>query len=324
LKGALDGLSVFQSKEVLEGYETLDDAGIFRLDDNVALVQTLDFFTPILDDPYEFGQAAVANSLSDVYAMGGRPLFALNIVCFPMKTLGPEVLGRILAGGAAVADEAGIPIVGGHTVDDAEPKYGMSVTGIVHPDRILRNVGARPGDVLFLTKPLGSGILTTVIKRGGLDAEALRRTVGVMTTLNRSAAEAMLEVGAVAATDVTGFGLLGHLAGMLRGGGLGAQVSASKVPFLPGVVEFAEKGFVPGGSKRNLDYFGAQTTFDPSIGPALRLALADAQTSGGILVACPPDRADAMERRLRERGTLAAARIGGFTAEEAGRIRVVP
>lgn len=305
------------------GTETGDDAAVFRLDRDRGIVGTLDFFTPVVDDPYDFGRIAAANALSDVYAMGGRPLFALNIVCFPMKTLGPEVLGRVLAGGSAVAEEAGVPIVGGHTVDDPEPKYGMSVTGIVDPARILRNVGARPGDALFLTKPLGSGILTTVVKRQGLDGDALRRVVDVMAALNRPGAEAMTASGAVAATDVTGFGLLGHLSGMLRGGGLGVEVRSGDLPFLPGVEEAASAGFVPGGTRKNLEYFGRETDFDAAIPEARRLMIADAQTSGGLLVAVPPQRAEEFAARLRANGALAAARIGRFTDEAPGRIRVL-
>lgn len=303
------------------GTETGDDAAVWKLDRERGIVATLDFFTPVVDDPWDFGRIAAANALSDVYAMGGRPLFALNIVGWPMKTLGPEMLGRVLAGGASVCDEAGIPVVGGHTIDDAEPKFGLSVTGIVDPARILRNVGARAGDVLFLTKPLGSGILVTVLKRKGLDDASYASVVGVMTTLNRAGAAEMIACGARAATDVTGFGLLGHLAGMLRGGGIDAEVSFPAVPFLAGVRDAAAAGFVPGGSRNNLRHFGAQTDFDASIAEPDRLAIADAQTSGGLLVACPPERADELEGRLRRAATPAAARIGRFVAGS-GRIRV--
>ena len=304
------------------GTETGDDAAVYRLDRDRGIVATLDFFTPVVDDPFDFGRIAAANALSDVYAMGGRPLFALNIVGWPMKVLGAEILGQVLAGGASVCELAGISIVGGHTVDDAEPKYGLSVTGIVDPARILRNVGGAPGDVLFLTKPLGSGILTTVLKRKGVDDATYRLLVETLTTLNRAGSEAMIAGGARAATDVTGFGLLGHLAGMLRGGGLGADVSFGALPFLAGVREAAAAGFVPGGTKNNLRYFGAHVDFDASIAESDRLAVADAQTSGGLLVACPPERADEMERRFRDAGTLAAARIGRLTDEFPGRIRV--
>ncbi|MCG3133035.1 MAG: Selenide, water dikinase [Planctomycetes bacterium] len=279
----------------------------------------------MVDDPFQFGRIAAANALSDVYAMGGRPLFALNIVGWPMKVLGPEMLGRVLAGGAAACDEAGISVVGGHTVDDQEPKFGLSVTGTVDPARILRNVGARRGDALFLTKPLGSGILTTVLKRKGLAGERFDRLVETMAALNRSGAEAMLACGARAATDVTGFGLLGHLAGMLRGGegleDVGVDVSFSALPLLPGVLDAAREGLVPGGSRKNLAYFGNGVEFDPSLGEAERLVTADAQTSGGILAAIPADRAQEFESKARAAGTLAAARIGTFTAD-AKRIRV--
>lgn len=305
------------------GTETGDDAAVYRLDRDRGLVATLDFFTPVVDDPFDFGRVAAANALSDVYAMGGRPLFALNIVGWPMKTLGPEMLGRVLAGGASICEEAGISVVGGHTVDDAEPKFGMSVTGVVRPDAIVRNVGARAGDVLFLTKPLGTGILVTLLKRQGLPDDDYRRIVGVMTTLNRAGAEAMLAVGARAATDVTGFGLLGHLAGMLRAGGLGAEIDAAALPFLPGVRDAAAAGFVPGGTKNNLRYFGERVDFAASIAEPERLAIADAQTSGGLLVACPPERADEFAERLVAARTPAAARIGRITDDVAGRIAVV-
>lgn len=306
------------------GTETGDDAAVWRLDRDRGLVATLDFFTPVVDDPRDFGRIAAANALSDVYAMGGRPLFALNIVGWPMKTLGAEMLGLVLAGGAEVCDEAGVAIVGGHTVDDAEPKYGLSVTGLIDPARILRNVGGRPGDVLFLTKRLGTGVLVTKLKRAGLDDAAYAAVVASMTTLNRAGAEAMLAAGAVAATDVTGFGLLGHLAGMLREGGIGADLSFAALPFLAGARETAAAGFVPGGTRNNLRTFGAQTDFDASIAESDRLAVADAQTSGGLLVACPPERADELAARLAEARAPAPARIGVLTEDHPGRIRVTP
>jgi selenide, water dikinase len=285
-------------------------------------VETLDFFTPVVDDPYDFGRVAAANSFSDIYAMGGRPIFALNIVAFPIKTLGPDAFRRVLEGGQSIADEAGVTVPGGHSIDDPEPKYGMVVTGLVHPGRILRNVGARAGDVLFLTKPLGTGILTTAIKKGDLSADEQRAVISVMTHLNRGAAEAMIAVGARAATDVTGFGLFGHLLGMVRGTEVGVTVRASAVPFQPRVHEFIAKGVCPGGTKKNLSYFGEWCDFDASIDEPARLALADAQTSGGLLVACPPERADEFATRLRDARTPAAARIGEFTPTAPGRIRV--
>lgn len=306
---------------VLVGTETGDDAAVYRLNPDLAVVETLDFFTPVVDDPFDFGRVAAANAFSDVYAMGARPIFALNIVAFPLKTLGADAFRRVLEGGQSIADEAGVPVLGGHSIDDPEPKYGMVVTGVVHPDAVLRNVGARAGDVLFLTKPLGSGILTGAIKRGDLAEAEQRAVIEVMTTLNRRGAEAMLAVGARAATDVTGFGLLGHLLGMVRGTDVGVTIRASAVPVLPRVREFAERGQCPGGTKKNLSWFGTSCDFDASLAEADRLVLADAQTSGGLLVACPPERADELTERLRSAGTLAAARIGEFTSSGAGRIR---
>ncbi len=302
------------------GTETGDDAAVVRLDDERALVETLDFFSPVVDDPFDFGRVAAANAFSDVYAMGGRPLFALNILCFPMKTLGHEVLARVLAGGDAIAAEAGVPILGGHSVEDPEPKYGMVVTGLVHPDRLLRNTGGRPGDVLFLTKPLGSGILTTALKKGALAPERAAEIVRVMTTLNRAGAEAMQEVGVRACTDVTGFGLLGHLRGMLACTGVGAELEFARLPLVDGVLETVRGGTCPGGTRRNLGFFGPHCEFDDALDEAQRLVVADAQTSGGLLIACPPERADALADALRAAGTLAAARIGRLVDDPQERI----
>lgn len=318
----LRGLPKVTDKNVLVGHEWSDDAAVYRINDKQAVVQTLDFFTPIVDDPYLFGQIAAANSISDIYAMGARPLFALNIVGFPLATLGHDTLNQILRGGADKAAEAGIFVVGGHSIDDAEPKYGMVVTGLVHPDKVLRNVGALPGDALFLTKPLGSGILTSAIKKGELAPDEQRAVIGVMTHLNRRAAEAMLTVGARAATDVTGFGLFGHLLGMVRDTQVGVTLSAAAVPFLPRVPELAARGVVSGGTRKNLAHFGAWCDFDPALTEAERLALADAQTSGGLLVACPSEKAEEFASRLRESGALAAARIGEFSPSRPGRIAV--
>lgn len=307
---------------VLVGTETGDDAAVYRLNSDLAVVETLDFFTPVVDDPYDFGRVAAANAFSDIYAMGARPIFALNIIGFPLKTLGHDAFRRILEGGQSIADEAGVPILGGHSIDDAEPKYGMVVTGLVHPDKVLRNVGALPGDALFLTKPLGSGILTSAIKKGELAPDEQRAVIGVMTHLNRRAAEAMLTVGARAATDVTGFGLFGHLLGMVRDTQVGVTLSAAAVPFLPRVPELAARGVVSGGTRKNLAHFGAWCDFDPALTEAERLALADAQTSGGLLVACPSEKAEEFASRLRESGALAAARIGEFSPSRPGRIAV--
>jgi selenide, water dikinase len=290
--------------------KTSDDAAVFELNAELGLVATLDFFTPIVDDPYSFGAIAATNALSDVYAMGGQPLFALNVAGFPREGLSFDVLGRILEGGAAKAAEAGISIIGGHTIDDPEPKYGLVVIGRVAPDRIVRNVGARPGDRLFLTKPLGSGIITTAIKRGQASPELIERIVRVMTTLNRSGAEAMADVRPNAATDVTGFGLLGHLWEMTSGSGVGAIVRLDDVPVLPEVWDLARRDVVPGGTRRNLASLIDRVVWGPGVDEIDRLVLSDAQTSGGLLIAVPPERAAALREALTRRGTLASAEIG--------------
>ena len=308
---------------LLVGTNTADDAGVYRISADLALVQTVDFFTPVVDDPYWFGAIAATNALSDIYAMGGTPLTALNIAAFPVGTLSLDILAEILRGGADKIREAGATIVGGHTVDDPVPKYGLALTGLIHPDRILTNAGARPGDALVLTKPLGSGIATTAIKRG-LASDQLRDTViALMATLNRAAAEAMLEVGAHAATDITGFGLLGHLGEMAAGSGLAASVSALAVPLLPGVLAFAAQGVVPGGSRRNLEALAGRLTWDPAIDEAHRLVLGDAQTSGGLLIALPAAAADTLLAALERRGVQGAL-IGGMAAGVAGEIVVRP
>ena len=320
---ALEALPLRSDPNVLVGTETGDDAAAYPLKDHTAVVATLAFLSPVADAPFDFVRSAAANSFSDVYAMGARPIFALNILCFPVATLGHEVLARVLAGGDSVAAEAGVPILGGHSVDDPEPKFGMVVTGLVHPDRLLRNTGARPGDVLFLTKPLGSGVLTTALKKGRLDDAGARRVVEVMATLNRAAAEAMAQVGVHACTDVTGFGLLGHLKGMVARTGVGVVVHDGAVPFLDGVHATIEAGICPGGTRRNLAYFSRWCRFADDLDETRRLALADAQTSGGLLIACPADRADTLESALREAGAPVVARIGAFRDDPEARIEVV-
>jgi len=306
---------------LLVGTNTADDAGVYRLSADTALVQTVDFFTPVVDEPYWFGAIAAANALSDVYAMGGRPLTALNIAGFPVGTLPLDALAGILRGGGDKAREAGVTIVGGHTVDATEPTYGLSVTGLVHPDRIFTNAGARDGDLLVLTKPLGSGIATTAIKGGKASASLKDEAIALMATLNRDAAEAMVEVGAHAATDITGFGLLGHLAEMAAGSALAATVSARAVPVLSGVVELAEQGVVPGGTRRNLESLSDQLVFDPAVPEALRLVLGDAQTSGGLLIAIDPEGCPALLDGLRQRGATGAV-IGRLSQGVEGSITV--
>ncbi len=285
-----------------------------------ALVATVDFFTPIVDDPAAWGAIAAANALSDVYAMGARPLFALNMVGWPREALPFELLGEVIRGAGEVARRAGCAVVGGHSIDDAEPKFGMAVIGEVHPDRMLTNAAARPGDFLVLTKPLGTGILTTALKRGELSEADLGEAVAVMTTLNDGAARAALAAGAVAATDVTGFGLLGHLGNLLAASGIGARLNASAVPILGRVRELAERGVIPGGSHRNREAAGG-TEWDDAVGEVERVILTDAQTSGGLLLAVGPERLEAMLGQLGVENTPSAAVIGVCTAEP-GRVQV--
>jgi selenide,water dikinase len=271
---------------VLVAADTGDDAAVVRLPSGDALIATLDYFTPIVDDPYDWGRIAATNALSDVYAMGGRPLLALNVVNWPIDDLPLEMLGRVLQGGIDVATAAGAAVLGGHSITDPEPKYGMVAIGLVDPERIVRNSTARPGNRLFLTKPLGLGIVSTALKRGVAPDDLVQRAVELMTTLNDRAAEAMLEDGADAATDVTGFGLLGHLHRMLAASGLAARLDASAVPVLEGVIELARQGVVPGGSGRNHAFVSPHVDWGGLDEPE-QLVLADAQTSGGLLVAAP-------------------------------------
>jgi selenide,water dikinase len=306
---------------LLLGLGTDDDAAIYRLSDEMALVQTVDVFTPIVDDPYEFGLIAAANALSDVYAKGGRPLLALNIAGFPRK-LSLDILAEILRGGADKAAEAGVMIVGGHSIDDPEPKYGLAVTGVVHPARFLTNAGAQPGDAIYLTKPLGIGVITTGIKQDktppGVAAEAVR----LMGILNRAASEAMLEAGVHAATDVTGYGLLGHLHEMVGASGVGARISASVVPVIAGARKLAGSGAVAGGTARNLEWLQDKVHWDPAVDETTQILLADAQTSGGLLIAVAPDRAGDLERELRARNVEVIARIGEFTGNDSAALEV--
>ena len=299
--------------QVLVGSETTDDAAVYRLNDEQALVATLDYITPVVDDPYLFGAIAAANSLSDVYAMGARPILALNVVNFPRDTLPLELLGQIVKGGADKAAEAGVPILGGHSVDDPEPKYGLVAIGLVHPQRVVTNRSAQPGDLLVLTKPLGIGIITTALKRDAVSAETLDRATASMTTLNRAASEAMVAVGVSAATDVTGFGLLGHLAELLRASQVGARLAAGAIPLLPDVHRLAAEGLVPGGTRRNQEALGDFVRWAGSIDEPTRLILCDAQTSGGLLISVPRARSERLLEELRGRG-VAGALIGEVVA----------
>jgi selenide,water dikinase len=303
---------------VLVGSETADDAAVYRLSDSLALVSTADFFTPIVDDPYDFGRIAATNALSDVYAMGGTPLTALNLVAFPLADLGGDVLREILRGGSDAAAAAGVAVVGGHSIDDPEPKYGMAVTGTVHPDRIIRNAGASAGDALWLTKPVGGGLATTALKRGLADERLIQETVRVMTVLNRDAALAATSAGASAMTDVTGFGLLGHLHELALASGVSVEVEAAAVPAIPGSVELLSLDEPPiaGGTRRNREWVEEFVSFEDSVPEALRWLLCDAMTSGGLLVAVP-------ESGLNGGRPRGWARIGSVSdGGEAGRIRV--
>lgn len=316
-------LPAFRHPDLLVGTETYDDAGVFRLRDDLALVQTVDFFPPLVDDPYDFGRIAAANALSDVYAMGGEPLTALNIVGFPDQELAPEVLVEILRGGADVVREAGAVIVGGHSVRDAEVKYGLAVTGTVHPGRIWTNTGARPGDLLVLTKPLGSGILTSAVKRGKLPESALHEAIRVMTTLNRGARDAAVNVGVHACTDITGFGLVGHAFEMAEGSGATITLHARSAPLMDHALEMARAGVltrVAGGART---FLADQLMVAEAVEPPLAGVLMDAQTSGGLLFSVAAARCEDLLAQLRETGTPCAVVVGRVDPLGGARIRVV-
>ncbi len=318
----LAGLPFQSHPNLIAGMERAEDAGVFKLTDDLAIVQTVDFFTPIVDDPYDFGRISVANSLSDVYAMGGRPLTALNIVCFPQDTMDFSVLKEVLRGGLDKMHEAGVILIGGHSVEDPELKYGLSVTGTIHPDKVVHNNGARAGDRLILTKPLGTGIISTAIKGGVADEKAIVKIVESMTTLNRESSEAMQEVGVHACTDVTGFGLIGHAAEMIEGTDVGLVIDSAAVPFFPEAKEYAEMGMIPGGLHRNRDYRQDMVEMDSKVPRYLQDILFDPQTSGGLLIAVPEARASSLLKKLHAQGVTEAAIIGEVVEENKGRIRV--
>jgi selenide, water dikinase len=312
----------YEDPAVLIDASTADDAAVYRLADDRALVATVDFFTPIVDDPYDFGRIAAANALSDIYAMGARPLFALNLIGFPRDLLHTGTLEEIVRGGGVVALEAGIAVVGGHSIDDAEPKYGMCVIGEADPKLLTRNDAARVGDLLVLTKPIGTGIIATAIKQGIADDDVIRTAIAAMTTLNRGAAEAMLRVGVSAATDVTGFGLPGHLRNMLRASGVAAELRAGSIPLLPGVAELAAAGCFPGGTRRNMADLQQDLSWEDGLSEIQRLVLCDAQTSGGLLIAVPASRAEALLVELVAEQTPIAVVIGEIVSGDAGHIHV--
>ena len=301
---------------MLIGLERADDAGVYRVSDELALIQTVDFFTPIVDDPFDFGRIAAANALSDVYAMGGVPKTAMNLVAFPVKTMDLSVLRRVLEGGIAVLKEAGVVLIGGHSIEDAELKYGLSVTGFIHPDRVLAKKNLRAGDKLVLTKPLGTGIINTAIK-GGLASAAIATLVTEqMATLNRAAAETIANFDVSACTDVTGFGLLGHLSEMVCGSGCGARIFAAKVPILPETVDFAAMGLVPAGAHRNREFREHMVAFAPTIDAVMQDVLFDPQTSGGLLISVAGAQSEQLVAALRQAGVTEAAAIGDVIGEE--------
>ena len=309
------------SPDLLVGAAEGDDAAVLRLDDERALVLTTDFFTPIVDDPGDWGRIAAANALSDVYAMGGRPVLALNLTAWPGETLPLSVLADVLRGGASVAASAGCLVVGGHTIDDPEPKYGMAVVGFASPSRLFTIDAARAGDTLVLTKGIGTGVVATAHKRGAAPADVLAAAVASMTTLNAAASEAALAAGVVAATDVTGFSLLGHLHRMLRASGSSAVVSASAVPLLPGALELTAAGYISGGTRNNMSYLEPWVSIAADVPADVAVLLRDAQTSGGLLLATAAP--DALVAELTRRGALAAV-VGQVEAGAAGHIEVRP
>jgi selenide,water dikinase len=303
--------------------ESAEDAGVFKLSEDLAIVQTVDFFTPIVDDPYQFGRIAAANSLSDVYAMGGVPLTALNIVCFPRNAMDLSVLTDVLRGGLDKMHEAGVILVGGHSVEDPELKYGLSVTGTIHPDKVVRNNTAQAGDKLILTKPLGTGIISTAIKAGKADTPAIEAITRSMSDLNKTASELMVNVGVNACTDITGFGLLGHAAEMIECREVGMFIDSAAVPYFPAFKGLAEAGMIPGGLNRNRDFRKDMVDIDSNIPEFIQHLLFDPQTSGGLLIAVPEKKSGQLLKSLHNNGVIEAVIIGGVVAENPGRIRVI-
>jgi selenide, water dikinase len=319
----LHGLPKFHNPDMLVGTETSDDAGVYRLRSDLAIVNTVDFFTPIVDDPYVFGQIAATNSLSDVYAMGGEPKTCLNIVCFPKGKMEMDVLGDILRGGADKVKESGAVIIGGHSIIDEEIKYGMAVTGVIHPDKIFRNVGVQAGDALVLTKPLGTGIVTTALKRGKASQESVDEAVQAMTTLNAAASAVMRKFFVHACSDITGFGILGHALGMASGSGVTMVLESAKLPVIQHAARLAEKGYITGGCKRNRDYLKDKITIEPSIREGLVEVAMDPQTSGGLLIALAKRDAAKLIEELQAAGVKTATEVGYATSLQKPWVRLV-
>ncbi len=318
----MENLPLSSHPDLLLGVESASDAGIFKLTDDIAIVQSVDFFTPIVDDPYEFGQIAAANSLSDIYAVGAKPITALNIVCFPIKDQPKSVLEKILRGGVDKIHEAGALLIGGHSVEAKEPKYGLSVTGIVHPERFICNKGARPNDNLVLTKPIGMGILSTALKAGLLDKKDLAELIILMKTLNKDASEAMMELGAHGATDVTGFGLAGHALEMAMASHVKLVIDSKKVPILKNALHFSNMGFIPEGDYANKDFCKKAFKIDKGVDQNILTILFDAQTSGGLLISIPEEKAQNLVSILKEKGHKDVAIIG-FVEEGDGVVEII-
>ena len=306
----------------MRGMESLDDAGVYKLSDDLAIIQTIDFFTPIVDDPYDFGQIAVANALSDVYAMGGKPLTAMNVVCFPINKLDISILKEILKGGIDKMMEAGVTLVGGHSIDDAELKYGLSVTGIVHPKRMITNAGAKVGDELILTKPLGTGIISTALKAGKVGKELVAKVTKYMASLNKKTSELMQELEVHACTDITGFGFLGHACQIAKNSQVGININSASVPAFPEVDEFAKKGLCPGGLSRNREFYGKMVEFSKQVPDYIKDMLFDPQTSGGLLISLAPEDAELLVGKLKKAGILEAAIVGEVIGKPEGKILV--
>jgi selenide, water dikinase len=319
----LHELPKFNNTDMLVGTETSDDAGVFRLRPDLAIVNTVDFFTPIVDDPYVFGQIAATNSLSDVYAMGGEPKTAMNIVCFPKGKMEMEVLGEILKGGADKVKESGAVIIGGHSIIDEEIKYGMAITGVIHPDKIFRNVGVQEGDALILTKPLGTGIITTALKKGKASKESVDEAVAFMTTLNAAASAVMCKYPVHACSDVTGFGILGHALGMASGSGVTLVIESQKLPIMHRAPRLAEKGYITGGCKRNRDYLKDKITVEKSLPEGIVEVAFDPQTSGGLLIAVAKRHATKLIEDLQAAGVTAATQVGYATSLQKPWVRLV-
>lgn len=319
----LHELPKFNHPDMLVGVETSDDAGVYRLRPDLAIVNTVDFFTPIVDDPYVFGQISAANSLSDVYAMGGDPKTCMNIVCFPRGKMDIEILGEILKGGADKVKESGAVVVGGHSIIDEEIKFGMAVTGVIHPDKIFRNVGVQEGDVLILTKPLGTGIITTALKKGKASEESVNAAVRSMTTLNAAASQVARKHPVHACSDITGFGILGHALEMASGSGVTLVIDSAKLPVLPSARRLAEKGYVTGGCKRNKEYLDEKITIDRSIREGLVQVALDPQTSGGLLIAVAKRHAARLLEELHAAGVTEAVEVGYATALQKPWVRLV-